>query len=243
MKVYTNEALVRRKRRIGGIASLLGFGILLLSIVVSLRPQYTLYAWLSAAVGLGISLVGTYHVNRWVRPPVAEKILESVLKRLDRRYFLYNYFGPVPHLLLTPYGLVAIIAKRYEGEVTCTNDDWKGSFSIRRMYTRGLTAESLGNPTKEAEEAITTVRDWLSRTVSESADEIPVAAVILFLNEEKVELELEQKGCTAIVAFPSDLRKVLHKSVLSDLRQLRTQEYKSLRQRLNAMAQVDDDDG
>lgn len=242
MKVYTNETLVDRKRKIAGISSLLGFGILLVAIFLSFREQYVSYAWLGAAVGLIVSLVGTYHVNRWVRPPVAEKILEKVLKRLDRRYFLYNYIGPVAHLLLTPSGLIAIVVKRYEGDVTCNDDSWKGSFSVRRLYTRGLTAESLGNPTKEAEETRETVRKWLKENVSEYADDIPVDAVIFFLNQDNVEIK-EMEGCSVDIAFPDDLRKVLNKSVLSSLPDLSTPAYKAVRRRLNELAHaVDVDD-
>lgn len=242
MKVYTNEGLVGRKRKIAGISSLLGFGILLAAIFLSFREQYATYAWFGAAAGLLVSLVGTYHVNRWVRPPIPEKILPKVLKRLDRRYFLYNYIGPVPHLLLTPSGLVAIVVKRYEGDVSCEDDSWKGSFSIRRLYTRGLTAESLGNPTNDALQAREKIQAWLEREVPEHADEVPTDAVVLFLNSDSVEFK-QLEGCTVAVAVPEDLRKVLRRSVLADLPDLGTPAYKAVRRRLNELAQaVDEDD-
>lgn len=241
MKVYTNDALVDRKRKIAGASSLLGFGILLVAIFLSFREQYVVYAWFGAAFGLIVSLVGTYHVNRWVRPPVAEKILEKVLKRLDRRYFLYNYIGPVAHLLLTPSGLIAIVVKRYEGDITCNDDSWKGSFSVRRLYTRGLTAESLGNPTKDAEDSREKIRKWLRENVAEYGDDIPVDAVVLFLNKDSIELK-EMDGCSVDVAFPDDLRKVLNKSVLSTLPDLSTPAYKAVRRKLNELAHAGEDD-
>ena len=141
MKIYTNHKLLKQKQRIGTVASMIGFGIMLIALVVSWQqPDYLIVAWTGMFLGLAVAMLGTYHVNRWVRPPLAHNLLAESLDELSGRYMLFNYVDLIPHLLLTPKGLVAIKAKKYEGPVTYDpqKEEWQGKFSLWRVYTTGL---------------------------------------------------------------------------------------------------------
>lgn len=165
------------------VAGLLVMGV---ALVLVWLPRYQGFAWPVLVVGIGISVVGTYYANRWIRPPLVEPTLKEALGKLPSRYVLFNHTAMVPHLLLTPRGLIAIQPKRYEGPVRYdpAKGEWRGKFSLRRFYGAGMTAETLGNPTKEAERLVATVRAWLGERLPELAEEIPVAAIALFLPEK-----------------------------------------------------------
>ncbi|GEM_PF-5040945 len=231
MKVYTNEPLVARKRKIGTVAGFVSLVMLFVAIFVSFRPNLIAYAYTLAITALLIGTVGTYHINRWVRPPVAETTLAAALKGLDRKHVLYNYYGPWPHLLLTPYGLVAIVVKRYEGRARCHDNRWQGAFSFWRLYSRGLTAERLGQPHEEAERARQAVQAWLRDRLPDHADRIPVEAVVVFLNPQKVDLEME--GCRDdIITFPKKLKTVLRKRLMPRMKRLPPETYRVLQEAL-----------
>jgi len=234
MKVYTNEPVVARKRKIGTVAGFVSLGMLFVAIFLSFRPHLIVYAYMLAISALAIGAVGTYHINRWVRPPVAETTLAAALKGLDRKHVLYNYYGPWPHVLLTPNGLVAIVVKRYEGKARCQNGQWTGAFSFWRLYSRGFTAEGLGNPHEEAERARQVLKEWLQRHVPDYAERVPVEAVVVFLNPDKLELTME--GCRSdIITFPKKLKTVLRKVLAPRMRRLSPEEYQAVKNALDAL--------
>lgn len=234
MKVYTNEPVVARRRKIGTLAGFLSLGMLFVAIFLSFRPALIVYAYALAISALAIGMVGTYHINRWVRPPLAETTLAAALKGLERKYVLYNYYGPLPHILLTPHGLVALVVKRYEGKARCQNGRWTGSLSLWRLYSRGFTAEGLGNPHEEAERAVRVLREWLQRQVPEYADRIPVEAVVVFLNPERLELTIE--GCRDdIITFPKKLKTLLRKTLAPRMRRLSAEEYQAVQAALDTL--------
>ncbi|MDQ7029421.1 MAG: nuclease-related domain-containing protein [Ardenticatenia bacterium] len=231
MKVYTNEPLVARRRKIGTVAGFVSLVMLFVAIFVSFRPNLIAHAYTLAITALIIGTVGTYHINRWVRPPVAETTLAAALKGFDRKHVLYNYYGPWPHLLLTPNGLVAIVVKRYEGRARCQNNRWHGAFSFWRLYSRGLTAERLGQPHQEADRARQAVKAWLRDHVPEHADQVSVEAVVVFLNPQKLELEME--GCQDdIITFPKKLKTVLRKRLMPRMKRLPPETYRAVRDAL-----------
>src|SRR5690606_26770443 len=97
MRVITNKKIVSQKQRIAMWSSFIGLALLVIAFVLSFpsvsarNPTLALVAWPVAIAGLLIALIGTYHVNRWVRPPRAHEALASALKGLDNRHILYNY--------------------------------------------------------------------------------------------------------------------------------------------------------
>lgn len=183
MKLYTNHRRIKQKQRVGTFATL-GGGLLMVAALFLVRHEsYGFLAWPLTLGGLGVAMLGTYHVNRWVRPPLAHRILSEALGRLDGRHFLFNYIGPIPHLLLTPKGIVAIHAKRYDGPARydAATARWHGKFSIVRMYWQGLTAEGLGDPGEEVTQARRAVLHWLQLHLPDVAEQVPVEGVALFL--------------------------------------------------------------
>ncbi|MGB0387423.1 MAG: nuclease-related domain-containing protein [Ardenticatenaceae bacterium] len=236
MKVYTNTKQIQQKQRIGTIASLAGFSIMLISLFVSWQPESALIAWVGMFAGLGVAMLGTYHVNRWVRPPLTHDVLAESLERLSGRYILFNHIGLVPHLLLSPRGLIAIKAKKYEGPVTYDpeNERWTGKFSLWRLYSTGLTAEGLGDPSEEVTKSRNDVLAWLELHLPDLVDDIPVAGIACFV-APKVTLNIPDEPPIPI-AQPETIKEEVQKLFKRE-RHLKKEHYKKLRNLLEKEAQ------
>lgn len=193
LTVHTNETLIKERQQRGLRWSAVGIVAMFIALGAIWFPAYSNWAFPILFVGFTISLVGTYYINRWVRPPLPQEVLTKAFEELPSRYVLFNHFGPVPHLLLTPKGLVGIQAKRYEGPVRydAAAGKWQSKFSFRRFYGRGLTAEGLGHPTEEAEQLEADLRAWLQANVPQVAEQVPVESVVLFV-APKTTLEVEE---------------------------------------------------
>lgn len=242
MRVVTNHNRVRGKQRLGLILSTIGLLIMLGSVVLLFRSELGTPGLVVGLIGLAIASAGTYHINRWVRPPLPEVILPDLLRRLDARHVLFNHVDglPTPHLLLTPNGLVAIAGRRYEGPVRYDEEKgrWRGSFSLSRLYIRGLTAERLGDPTADLEARREAVKRWLAVEVPEIADQVPVEAMALFLASNA---KIEGADPAISVAQPETVKREL-RALINRHPALPRERYQQLRDALERYAQAIDDE-
>lgn len=209
MKLYTHHRRIKLKQRIGTLSTLGGGLLMVVALFLVRHETYGFLAWPLTLGGLGVAMLGTYHVNRWVRPPLPHRVLADALGRLDGRHLLLNHIGPIPHLLLTPKGLVAIHAKRYDGPAhyDAATGRWRGKFSIVRMYWQGLTAEGLGDPGEEVTQARMAVLRWLQVRLPDLAEQIPVEGVALFL-APSVSLTVPEPPPVPL-AQPDSIKKVV----------------------------------
>ncbi|MCB0076301.1 MAG: hypothetical protein KDD73_02685 [Anaerolineales bacterium] len=184
LNVYTNHQKIKRYQSIGMRLALAGVVLLIISAVLLFAVQNEMLAWIPLMLGVLVSGAGTYFINRWGREPLPEKRLPDALSFLGSWGVLLNHYGPVPHLLLTKRGLTILHSKQYEGEVRYDpkKSRWGSKFSLRRFYGQGMTAETVGNPTQEAEQLEAKVRAWLVDKVGADAPaRIPVETILLFM--------------------------------------------------------------
>ena len=192
MLIVRDDELVQRRRKIGQIASLTGLVILIGGMAFTwLAPnwnipvQYAVYVpFLALLVGFILSNIGVYHTNRWGRSPRPDEQLDQSLKGMSRDYKLYHFALPVPHLLLTPGGLVALVTKIESGEFTVDGDKWKQKFNAGKIL-RFFGQEGLGNPTKEAQYQLSQMERFLEKQ-DPDLPEIPMEAVVVFLSDKVV---------------------------------------------------------
>ena len=186
MKIYTNQGRIRSRRRLGLILAGLGLALGFLAFYRYLQQPEAVDTLGLLLVAVVCSLAGTYLLNRWVRPPVPEPYINKAFERSDARHLIFHHIGPVPHLLLAPQGLLIFRVKRYAGPISydAARERWRGRLSLLRMYVQGLTAEQVGDPTKEIAEAERKVRAWLEAKVPEHAADVPVRALALFISPD-----------------------------------------------------------
>ncbi len=183
MQVHTNGSFVRRQGRLGRISSLLGFGCLIVGLVLSWQQsELVLLAWATLIPGFLLITYGNYNTIRWGVKPRVDEIVANALKSLDHKYQLFNYIEGLPadNLLLTPSGLIVLVTRPYLGEFINTGRKWRRQRNLVG-WLLALGEGSLGNPTKDAERDVAAVRQFLRDRLGEgSADQIPVDAVVVF---------------------------------------------------------------
>ncbi len=184
MRAITNEARIARGARLGKIATFAGLGFLVAGLIISLLTQGSPLLWLSLvclALGLLVSSIGTFNMNRWVREPRADQALAQSLKGFDDRYQLYSYILPAPHVLLSPVGLYVLTAMGQDGVIRCEGDKFRRDFSVGRVF-RFMADEGLGKPFVEGDEQVGALENYLEENEIPIAQDVPIQNVLVFHN-------------------------------------------------------------
>lgn len=230
MQSITNEGMIARRSRLGKVATVAGLGFLVAGLVVSFKLQETPWLWLSflcLIVGLLVSSVGTFNMNRWVREPRADQALERGLKGFDNRYRLYNYYLPAPHVLLGPGGLFVLTAKGQDGVIRYEGGKFRRSFSLGRVL-RFLGEEGMGRPFAEAEGEVQAIQRFLEERGA--GEGIEVQNVVVFYNP-RAELALSEPPQP--VANPKGLKKAIRTQTDQ---KLPGKQYQQIRELFDAVA-------
>lgn len=208
MRVTTNEKFIARKARLGKYTSLAGLVVLTGGMIINFsKPELFEISLLCLIAGFGIASIGSYNVSRWVKPPRGDEVLTKSFKGLSNKYRLYNYILPVPHLLLTPFGLYVLHCKKQDGDVTYLgNNKWRQNIDFKRRFRLFFGGEQpLGNPSTELASEISTLTTVLKRLLPN--DEVPVDGMIVFTHND-VNLTVEAQDGFPI-ARAGDIKKLL----------------------------------
>jgi hypothetical protein len=206
MQIATDQTLTARGARLGKILTLGSLGLLLAGLLLAWRvPNLPLY-WLAGVmvVGMVAATLGLGYMNRWVREPRPEKVLEQALKGFDDQYQLYNYVLPAPHVLLGPAGLYVLTALGQDGDIR-----YDGKFhrkpSVGRML-RFLADEGLGKPFAEGDAQVAALRAFLEKCGA--ADGVEIQNVLVFFNPRA---QLTVTDPPRPVVAPKELKRTLRK--------------------------------
>ncbi|HEX2979102.1 MAG TPA: hypothetical protein VHO48_02450, partial [Anaerolineaceae bacterium] len=179
MKIITNDKLIQRNKKIGQAATVSSLAILGAGLYISFaQPQQIALAYVALLVGFVLSQIGIYFGNNWGRSPRPDEVIDTALKGLDDRYSVYHYTSPVPHLLVGPVGIWAILPYRQKGTFTFEKNRYRqkgGSF-----YLKVFAQEGLGRPELEAENQKKALEKALSKDLPEGTPLPPVNALLLF---------------------------------------------------------------
>jgi hypothetical protein len=190
MKIYTNEKLINRNRRIGQITTVSSLVVLGLGLVLTFTgpTQYATLSLLALILGFILSQVGIYMGNRFGRRPRLDETIDTALKGLDDKYSLFHYATPVSHLLLGPAGIWVLMPYPHGGTITYQKNRWRQKGG--NLYLKIFAQEGLGRPDLEVTSNTTDLARFFEKS-SPGVEFPPIQAVLVFTNE-KVTINVEE---------------------------------------------------
>ncbi|MFT5196218.1 MAG: hypothetical protein ACI9EW_003724 [Cellvibrionaceae bacterium] len=202
MRILTNEKYVASRKKIGSIFSFAGIGVLLGGFVLTFTAEegstLSYLSLFSLPLGWILSQVGLYFANRLIKKPIVHESIDEGLRKLGNvgnNFHLYHYIFPVNHLVLTPNGVMAIVAKYQSGSITADGVSWKQKIGI---FQRFFGQQTLGNPALECDNQVKQIAKWISHNVPELAEqELPIASVVVFTAND-VELDVTKSDIPAV---------------------------------------------
>lgn len=212
MKQVINEKLIKRNKRIGNIASIIGIAILAAGLILNINPTptRTFISFGALVIGFIISQISTYYVTKFGRSPRFDEIIADNLSKLNNNYTLFVYSSPVPLLLTGPSGLWIPIAVSASGEIYY-DKKWKQSGGNFLLKIFGQ--ENLGRPELEVKTNEKQIWEFLSDHFED--EQIPPINSILVSMHPKATLGDVEDAPTPIVeadALRRTIRRVDRKS-------------------------------
>lgn len=197
MKVFRNDALIKRNKSISKYASIVGFAVLVGGLIMGfIDPErYLIVQVLALPLGWLLSQVGLYMAHRYLRSPRPDEVIDEALGKVARDGRMYHYLLPVPHVLLMPAGPVVFVAKFQSGDISVEDGKWRqrGVSFLRKLFSQ----ESLGNPTREAENAVAALASFIDKRAPD-VEEVPIGAIIVFTSKHGGDLDLDQSPIPAM---------------------------------------------
>lgn len=198
MKIVTNMNTIKRNKKIGQYTTIASLVVLGAGLIVSFKPEYVTISFAALLVGFVLSQVGIYFGTRWGRSPRPDEKISQALKGLEDKYTLYHYETDVPHLLVGPAGIWALIPFHQGG--TITYDTAKGRWKQKggNLYMKIFAQESLGRPDNEVKSIMEDAQRYLSRVASNL--ELPPVQVALIFTSEKANIQADEAPVPTLAA-------------------------------------------
>lgn len=152
MKIYSNDKLIKRNRKIGNITSLGSIIVLGVGMFFSFKDKdgsYLAYTFGALILGFLLFQIGNFYMTKWGKSPRPDERLTAALKGLDDRYSLYHYVTPISHLLIGPAGVLCLVPYQQAGNITYNASKGKWKQSGGNMLLKVFGSEGLGHPERE----------------------------------------------------------------------------------------------
>jgi hypothetical protein len=210
MKTITNEEFIQRRVKIARWTSLIGLGVLFLGLLASFNQQYFYFSLPALAIGFILANISSFNANRYLKEPRPDQVLAKVLRGFDKNYCLFNFTGPIPHVLLTPSQVYALLVKPQDGVIRRRGNRWRRDFKLRRIFLF-FGEEALGNPAREAQAGAERLQRELQKALGE--EEAPAVEPLVVFTHPNARLEVAEspQGDTSDVSAltGNDLKKHL----------------------------------
>ncbi len=180
MKTFIDHRKVKRRSLISNLISVGGLLVLLSGVLVPFfLPKLVNVAQIWMIAGVGLSMIGIYFANRWVRKPRPEDSLDQALKSHNDSYHIFHYPSlPCEHVLLTPFGVVIIEVFNLAGDFSYKDGRWKEKMNLGRAL-RYIVEEHLGDPVKNAHDLEEYLSGRLAQAIG-SEHSVPIYSVVTF---------------------------------------------------------------
>lgn len=198
MRVTVNEQFIKRRAKIARWSTLVGLGVLFLGLILSFNQQYYYWSLPALVIGFLLANVSGFNASRYVKEPRPDQSLVKALKGFDNTYHLFNYTAPIPHVLLTPSRVYALLVKPQEGVIRQGNRRWRRDFNLRRILFF-FGEESVGNPPREARSAADRLESALDEALG---DEAPFVEPLIVFTNPNVELITDESSEASVDDVP-----------------------------------------
>jgi hypothetical protein len=201
MKIYSNDRLIKRNRRIGNITSLLSILILGVGMVLSFSDKtgsLLPYTFGSLIAGFLLFQVGNFYMSKWGKSPRPDEKITNALKGLDDRYSLYHYFTPISHLLIGPAGIMCLLPYQQGGTIRYDAEKQRWKQSGGNFFLKTFGGESLGRPERELKFTLEDASRYFKQTGIELGTHAP-EAIMVFTNSS-AELHAEESNVPVVQA-------------------------------------------
>jgi hypothetical protein len=222
MNLTVDEAYLRAQRRRAGQVQALGYGLVILSLVLSVMMSTTTLLWVvllaypALIIGFPLSQAGRGRARRWKLASAMPALVRDAIQPGPKQQ-LYSYIPlggeRIDYLLLAPEGLFVI-------ELKGITEDVKGRYPVRCQQVDGkdvwtqrlpiferlarMGEAPLGNPSAALDAKIGALKVWLAG--QGWGEEVPVYGLVVF-REAGTPLEIE--GCQYEVLHLDEIRTFL----------------------------------
>jgi hypothetical protein len=216
MNIIRNDALIKRNARIAQFTMIGGLLVLAGGMFISFRyPNQFSFSLGALMLGFLLSQVGIFFTNRWGRRPRPDELLAQALKGMDKKYTLYHYTGPTPHLLVGPAGIWVLMPYYQKGTITYDSNKGRWNQKGGNLYLKIFAQESLGRPDLEALGELDRVQKFFNQKLGEGS--VPPLHVALVFTHPDVQINIpEDSGAPAEAVQASKLKDLIRKVAKSD---------------------------
>jgi hypothetical protein len=194
MQSFVNQPFLAKRAKWAKWGTYVGLGALLIGLFTVGRSPILAYVFM--LVGLIAATLSSYLGSRYVREPRADQVLARELDALDKRYALYNFYLPSDHVIVSHYGLTAVVPRFQEGEIAYRQGRWHHKSGWRKVFQ--LFGEpALGKPDQDLEQEIKAVKEWIDQAMPEQ--NVPVNGVVAFTSS-RVKLDISDAPVPAMSA-------------------------------------------
>ncbi|NLG29437.1 MAG: hypothetical protein GX557_16125 [Chloroflexi bacterium] len=232
MESFVNQPYLDKRRKWASWASYAGLAALFVGVLTASRS--ILISYLFLVIGVIAASIGAYLSNRYVKEPRADQVLAKQLEALDKRYAVYNYYLPAPHVIASHYGLTVVLPRQQKGQVTYSNGKWQHRERWRAL-TQFFGAPNVGKPELSLAEEIAPTQEWIN-AVLPGEEPVPVTGLVLF-TDAAVQLEAKE---APVVALKSEALAGYMREGLKGQTVLSTARQKELRRLLDSVVQATD---
>lgn len=192
MRVVVNEAQIKRNRQISHILffiSLAGMGLGFFYTWTSEPDSSTSQiSCFILPILMLLTLSSVRMANTWIREPRPKDVLANSLKGLGKRYTIFHYVLPAPHVLVGPEGVFTLTTVWQEGKYRVEGKKWRGDEGITRKIMGYLRQDLIGNPYADAVFHAQQIQKLVNKIEPDSGIEVQPLVVILHPNTQ-VELD------------------------------------------------------
>lgn len=154
MRVVINEAQIKRNRQISHLLfflSLAGMGIgFFYTWTAEPNSTASQMSCIILPVLMLMTLTSVRMANTWIREPRPVDVLSEALKGLGRKYTIFHYLLPAPHVLIGPEGVFTITTIWQPGPYRVAGKRWHGDEGLMRKVMGYLRQDLIGNPFSDA---------------------------------------------------------------------------------------------